>query len=391
MKNKKIVLGLVLLIYVLFISTKVNAISFNLDIKGEKTVEINKTIQLKAEYWVGNDMWIPEEPNGGIRELSRDDVTNDSLWSSSNNKIAVVDSNGKVTGISEGTATITAKYEFESNNFRDATYEVTVKINPEYTGIMFLYDEPGPGMILNHEDRFNIGLYNIPKTEKENIKFKIENENIAKITKTEYDKGWADAIATVKYLSIGKTKLIATLDYNGKTYSDSYDLDVIETNYNLVISSKENKELPTSINIGDKMQLMAILDFKRGSLLSLDVTSDDNTIWTSSDERIVKIDNNGLLTAINEGTATITAKYNIDGQTVMATYDLKVIDPTKSPINPGTTTDPNSTEEPTIKFDGPTELPKTGKNLTIVLMGIIIVTILSLIIYKKYNNYKDIK
>ena len=56
-----------------------------------------------------------------------------------------------------------------------------------------------------------------------------------------------------------------------------------------------------------------------------------------------------------------------------------------------TTTDPNSTEEPTIKFDGPTELPKTGKNLTIVLMGIIIVTILSLIIFKKYNNYKDIK
>ena len=70
-------------------------------------------------------------------------------------------------------------------------------------------------MLLNSEEKFSVGLENIPKSEKENITFRIENENIAIITKTEYDKSWADAIATVKYLSAGNTKLIATINYNG--------------------------------------------------------------------------------------------------------------------------------------------------------------------------------
>ena len=155
-------------------------------------------------------------------------------------------------------------------------------------------------MNLNHEDKFNVGLENIPKTEKENIKFKIENENIAQITKTEYDKSWADAVATVKYLSVGKTKLIATLSYNGKTYS--------------------------------------------------------------------------------------------------ASYDLNVKDSAKSSVKPGNSsvsTSPSSSNSQTMKSTTttkPTILPKTGEN-TIVMMtiGIIIFLSMSIVIYKKYKNYKDIK
>ena len=37
------------------LGTSVFAISFNLDIKGDKTVATGETIQLKAEYWVGNN------------------------------------------------------------------------------------------------------------------------------------------------------------------------------------------------------------------------------------------------------------------------------------------------------------------------------------------------
>ena len=116
MKNKIIFLVLIIFICLFVNFMNVYAISFNLDITGDKTVEIDKTIQLKAEYWVGNDMYIPDEPNGGIGELSREDVTNKSSWTSSNNNIAVVDSNGRVTGVSEGTVTITAKYTGTDGN-----------------------------------------------------------------------------------------------------------------------------------------------------------------------------------------------------------------------------------------------------------------------------------
>lgn len=380
MKNKKIFLGFILSICLLFFSTNVYAVSFSVDITGDKTVEVDKTIQLKAEYVVASEM----EPYVG--EVSREDVTNKSSWTSSNNNIATVDNTGKVTGVSEGTVTISARYydtERGPNVYRDATYEITVtpKGNTEYTGIGFYYEKPGPSMVLNHEEKFSVGLSNIPKTEKENIKFKIEDENIAKITKTEYDKSWADAIATVKYLSVGKTKLISTLNYNGETYSASYDLDVIKSNGTLELSAKEYTNLPMSINVEDKLQLTATLKFKRGSLGPRDVTS-EGVIWTSSNERIVKVDSKGLVTAIGEGVATITAKYKVLDETVTATYNLKITD---------SSSESNSKQkksETGDKTEAPNMLPNTGKNATIMVMGIIFVISISIIMHKKYKDIK---
>ena len=393
MKNKVIFIGVIVFILCIINSVNVYAISLNLDIIGDKTVEVDKTIQLRAEYWVGNEM----EPNVG--EVSREDVTNKSSWTRSNNNIATVDNTGKVTGVSEGTVTISAQYlDTTRGADRDATYEITVtpKGNTEYTGIRFCYDEPGPGMNLNIEDKFSVGLYNIPKTEKENIKFKIENENIAEITKTEYDKGWADAIATVKYLSVGKTKLIATLNYNGETYSDSYDLDVIEANETLELSAREYTNLPMTLKIGDKLQLTATLRYIHGSLGPKDVTS-DGVIWTSSDEKVIKVDEKGLVTAIGEGTANITAKYKVGDETISAKYELKITDPTKSPVNPGNSSEPtnsSSPDSPTTKSDPTTAntiLPKAGENATIMITGIVLIAAISVIMYKKYKSYKDIQ
>ena len=377
MKKKIIILGLIL-ICVLINSVNVYSISFNLDIAGDKTVEVNKTIQLKAEYWVGNEM----EPNVG--EVSREEVTNQSTWTSSNNDIAVVDSNGKVTGVSVGKATITAQYDIGSGNYRNATYEITVipKSYIEFTGIRFDYDEPGPSMTLGKEEKFNVELYNIPETEKENIKFKIENESIAKITKTEYDNSRADAIATVKYLSVGKTKLIATLEYNGNTYSDSCELDVIEEEYylDLFVKKSTSNNLPSSLKIGDKIQLYGELRNKRGMLVP--PYTESKIVWTSSNENVVNVDDTGLVTAIGEGTANIIAQYIDEYKTVTTKYELKIIDPTQSPVNPGTTN--NSTTSPTI-------LPKTGKNAIILIIGIALVLLISVILHKKSKIYKDIK
>ena len=239
----------------------------------------------------------------GMATRVGDISSNGAIWSSNNENVASVDNNGLVTGIGKGTATITAKYQTIEGVTINASYNIEVKDennSSEEAKIIFYYDDPGPCMNLNHEDKFNVCLENIPKTEKENIKFKIENENIAQITKTEYDKSWADAVTTVKYLSVGKTKLIATLSYNGKTYS--------------------------------------------------------------------------------------------------ASYDLNVKDSAKSPVKPGNSsvsTSPSSSDSQTMKSTTttePTTLPKTGEN-TIVMMtiGIIIFLSMSIVIYKKYKNYKDIK
>ncbi len=388
---KKIISSFLFIIaFLIILSNKVNAISFNLDIKGDKTVAINETIQLKSEYWVGNDIYLPDLPNGGVGEVSREDVTEKSTWKSSDTNIATVDNKGKVTGKAEGTATITAIYYFQGEEYRDATYlvEVKNKSNEEELGIFFYYDEPGPSMIKDSEYQFGVGLKNIPKSEKENIKFTIENESIAKIIKTNFNVNTTDAVATVKFLSVGKTKLVASLNYNGKTYSKSYEIDVIDSNCFLTISAQGQSILPTEFNIGENIQLIATLEYRQGSLIPINVTS-DGTNWTSSDNEIASIDNKGYITIKGEGTVTITAEYS--KEKITAKYTFKCVNSTISPINPGTTGS-NSSDSPTTNNNpttAKTVLPKTGRNITIISIGIALILTVSVATYMKYRKIND--
>ena len=57
------------------------------------------------------------------------------MWSSSNNSVATVSSSGSVTGISEGTATITATKAI-SGHYETATFSITV--TPLYNGTYFI-------------------------------------------------------------------------------------------------------------------------------------------------------------------------------------------------------------------------------------------------------------
>ena len=412
MKSKKIIC-LLLVILMMILTFNINSyaitlpwfsISSNNYSSGDKItleenneVEVEKTLQLYGMMIYGNDLYDPEHPDSMGRYV---DETNLSgvTWTSSNNGIATVDNTGKVTGITEGKATITATY-----NGENAEYEVNVKpkSEEEYTGIGFVRSIPEHAKILNKEYGFWLYLYNIPDTEKGNINVTIENENIAKLTGIDLCN-WEDGsgkgmiIANAKLLALGQTKITATLNYNGKTYSDMYDFDVVESMYSLALSAKEYTDLPSNLDVGDKIQLTVMFHTYGGSLLPEDVTSKGVT-YTSSNEKVVKVDDKGLVTAIGEGTATITAKYIVGDETISVKYELKITDPTKSPVNPGNSsepTNPSNTDSPTIKSDPTTSttiLPKTGENATMMIIGIILIVAISMIMYKKYKNYKDIK
>ena len=201
-------------------------------------------------------------------------------------------------------------------------------------------------------------------------------------------------IANTKLLKVGKTKINATLNYNGKTYSDTLEFDVVESAYSLTISAKEYTDLPSSLEVGDKIQLIVMQHTYGGSILPEDVTTKGVT-YISSDEKVAKVDDKGLVTAIGEGTVTIITKYKVGDETISAKYELKVTDSTKTPVNPGNSsepTSPGSSNSPTTKNDStiaPTILPQTGKNVTILIFGIIVV--ISIILYKKYKSYNEIK
>lgn len=126
----KIILIPILLIVVLNIFAY--AISFSLTIEGENSLKVNEKTQLKAIFKIGSGMGIFNPDTGEMESPgppTKTDITNSATWKSSNPSIATVDSNGVVTGKSEGTVTIMAEgVHPENENFlRDSKHEIVIQ------------------------------------------------------------------------------------------------------------------------------------------------------------------------------------------------------------------------------------------------------------------------
>ncbi len=98
-------------------------------------------------------------------------------YKSSNTAVATVDANGKVKGISNGTATITATYTYRNGKKKvTATYKVTVAIPTDITEISANTQHPTPDNIYTIDGRF-VG------TSKESLPSGIYIQNGKKFTK----------------------------------------------------------------------------------------------------------------------------------------------------------------------------------------------------------------
>lgn len=114
------------------------------------------------------------------------------------------------------------------------------------------------------------------------------------------------------------------------------------------------------------------------------ITPEDATnklvIWTSEDENIAKVED-GKITAVAEGTTTITATTKDGGYTATCkvTITKKVTTPTPEPENK----EPDST-----LLEG--ELPKAGSLTYIIIIAILGLSIIGIVMYKKvkYLNFK---
>lgn len=89
-----------------------------------------------------------------------------------------------------------------------------------------------------------------------------------------------------------------------------------------------------------------------------------NVAWTSSDTSVVTVENDGTITGVSVGTATVTAKLN----SYTVTYKITVVEPTEEPTEEPTTEEPTTeeptTEEPTTELTTvePTTEPTTETN-----------------------------
>ena len=196
-------------------------------------------------------------------------------WTSSDESIATVDENGTVTAVGEGKVTITATSE--DGGFT-ASKEINILFN-HLTGISF--KEKSADIIINESKELEL-IYDP------------ENASLKTVTWTSSDESIATVDENGKVTAVGDGTATITVTSKDGGYSASIEIHVIIPAQSIRISSEV-----TEILYGNSETLE--VEFTPSN------TTNQKVTWTSSDESIATVDENGVVTAVGEGKVTITA------------------------------------------------------------------------------------
>ncbi|HWO54079.1 Ig-like domain-containing protein [Paenibacillus sp. FSL M7-1455] len=220
------------------------------------------------------------------------DVTKDATWTSSNEQVVFV-KQGAVTANSPGTAVITAKYGDKS---------VTINVDVDVPRHLDMVEDVALSLSGNKTHQLELkATYANGQTEmvQNKAQWKSSKEDVVYVSNgllTAYKKGEADITAT--YAGVSVTTHVA-----------------VDMPLKVELSSKK-----VSLKVNGTYQASIVLDYGANKPAE-QVT--DKVEWSSSKEEIAKVDENGVVTGVGTGTATITAKY--EGKTYTMTVEVGLV------------------------------------------------------------------
>lgn len=212
------------------------------------------------------------------------DVSSTFTWTSSNTSVATVGSNGVVTGVGKGTATITAKYG-------ETTLTGTVTVTPAYTYELVLnrtsmsMAKGATGTIVATYKTYADGVLESSTNVISTATWSSGNTSVATVS-----------AGTVTGMGAGTTTITAT--YNGKSATCSVTV-VGSATLSLGWTSATMEKGAVRTNA-------AIYNPNNGTA-STNVTS--SAVWTTSNAGVATA-GSGTITAQGKGTCTITVTYN---------------------------------------------------------------------------------
>lgn len=194
-------------------------------------------------------------------------------WTSSNTKVAIVSSDGKVTPVGKGTCKITATV----GNVK-AEKEVKVVVPIESVSLS------GDDSILKGETkRLTATINPEDTTDDKTITWSSDNENVLFVDQNGQIRGIKEGTANVKAVVAGKetTKQITVneIHINSIAIDGDQEFEMIKN---------QTKNLSVTINPEN-------------------TTDDKGVVWKTNNEKVARVDNDGKVTALKEGEATITA------------------------------------------------------------------------------------
>lgn len=246
---------------------------------GEKVATINYTVRIPLEsITINGDETLSKNEEKTLTVTYNPTNTTDNKtvdWESSNPEIVSIDSTGKITGKKGGTAKITA-------TVGNVKAEKEVKVVVPIDSVSLSGDD---SILKGESKRLTATINPEDTTDDKTITWSSDDENVLFIDQNGQMRGIKEGTANVKAVVAGKetTKQITVneIHINSITIDGDQEFEMVKN---------QTKNLSAKINP--------------------DNTTDDdkNITWTSNKEDVAKVDNNGKVTALKEGEATITAK-----------------------------------------------------------------------------------
>ena len=210
-----------------------------------------------------------------------DDATNKSVvWTSSNKNVAIVNANGRVTGLSAGTATITVT---TVNAGETATCEVTVTEQPvvEVTGVKLnsssLSMEKGQSTVLS-------ATVTPSNSSNKNVIWTSSNENVVVVNQN----------GKVTAIGEGTAEVTVKTEQGGYTAKCNIRVSLPNERVTGVVLNKTGVTL-------EKDETYEL----RADVIPYDATN-QKVSWTSNATSVATVDQEGKVTAVGPGKATIT-------------------------------------------------------------------------------------
>ncbi len=218
-------------------------------------------------------------------------------WKSSNPKVATVDEKGVVTGVSAGTATITATAADGSGV--NATCKVTVTEDIKVASVTLNKKEV---TIKAGNTQALTATVSPSNATIKSVTWKSSNPKVATVNEN----------GIVTGVSAGTATITATAA-DGSGVNATCKVTVTE---DIKVASVTLNKKGITIKAGSTQTLTATISPSNATIKSL--------TWKSSNSKVATVDGNGVVTGISAGTATITATAT-DGSGIKATCKVNVI------------------------------------------------------------------
>lgn len=198
-------------------------------------------------------------------------------WETTDSNVVTVN-NGNVTAVGPGTATIKAKV-----GSKETSCEYTVK-----SPLTSVTIDGGDSVeiIKNQTKTLSVTFNPQNTTDSKDIRWESTDETVATVDNT----------GKIKALKAGKTTIKATSAVSDQI-NDSIEVTVTEIPLNSIAIEQAD-----DINLARWEEIILSVIYNPE-----DTTDDKKVTWSSSDENIAVVDENGVVTALKEGEVTITA------------------------------------------------------------------------------------